>query len=210
MSIYFSKRIFRIIHADNTLHILSNGLVTRNHEKAKSDYVALGSPEIIKRRDQEILPPFIKGNLEDFIPFYFNSKSPMLYNVITGRNNSRKTKKEDIIIIGTNIQKIIDHKLDFFFTDGHALNSITEFYTEVVDLAKVDWKLIDSGDFSRNEKDLDKIRRYQAEFHVRNHVPIGALGALLTYDIKTYKHLQQLIKKTNAPISVYCIPEMFC
>lgn len=77
--------IWRIVHRDNIPWILVNGLHCSNSTTQYAEWVKIGSPELIEKRQQHPVPVGTKGVLSDYIPFYFTPFSPMLLNIKSGR-----------------------------------------------------------------------------------------------------------------------------
>ena len=101
------------------------------------------------------------------------------------------TKAEDIVYCVTNVKQIIDHSLDFVFTDGHAVDSSSEFYYPA-DAAKIktviDPKAI-IRKYWKDENDLDLKRRKEAEFLVEGDIPSSALDGFVVYNDSAKKRL---------------------
>src|SRR5690606_735437 len=83
--------------------------------------------------------------LGEYIPFYFGTRTPMLYVVQKGFNMVTPTPASKIVYCVSSVQKIIDKQLDFVFTDGHAVDRFTSQYT-MEDLPNIetiiDWKAV--------------------------------------------------------------------
>lgn len=87
--------IFRLIHFDNLEDTLRNGMYSRNSGHIVPNFVNIGDTTLIKQRETftvPVNPP--KGNLGDYIPFYFAGHSPMLLNIKTGHEASRSEIKK--------------------------------------------------------------------------------------------------------------------
>ena len=76
--------IFRIVHRDNVPWILDHGLHCRNSGSADPNYVEIGNPDLISKRNHHSVPKPPGGTLSDYVPFYFTPFSPMLLNITTG------------------------------------------------------------------------------------------------------------------------------
>jgi hypothetical protein len=104
----------------------------------------------------------------------------MLFNIITGYQAPLvpKLKKEEIIVIRC-LTENLSTANQFFFTDGQAnVTSITNHYNNLKDLDKIDWEIIQNGDFKKSAADSDKQRRYQAEFLGHHHVPVNFIESI--------------------------------
>ena len=109
------------------------------------------------------------GNLHNYVPFYFASRSPTLYYL-----HKQKLNQEDIIFFMSNIKSIIDNELPFVFTDAHAIRRLSNFYTDLSDLNNVDWNVMKSDYWNDTNEDMSRKARRQAEFLVQHHVPLSA------------------------------------
>lgn len=76
--------IWRIVHCDNLLWILDNGLHCGNSGVQAPGWVGIGNPELIDKRANHSVPLLPGGFLNDYVPFYFTPFSPMLWNIHTG------------------------------------------------------------------------------------------------------------------------------
>ena len=166
--------IFRIIHRDNLPWILDHGLHASNGEIADPNYRNIGNVDLIGRRNQRKVRVGPGGALSDYVPFYFTPFSIMMYNIHTGYN-VRQVPNEEILIVVSSLAKIAELQIPFVFTDQHAYPAMANYYTDLGDLSKIDWTLLNQKDFRHDPDDPGKKERYQAEALIWKHVPISAL-----------------------------------
>ena len=76
--------IFRMVHFQNLPHILKNGMYCRRAVNAHPDYVNIGSSDVISRRDVVAVKCNPVCVVNDYVPFYFGVRTPMLYKIATG------------------------------------------------------------------------------------------------------------------------------
>ncbi|MDP5198475.1 DUF4433 domain-containing protein [Flavobacterium sp. DG2-3] len=167
-------------HIENISHILKYGITHIHSPNANSNYISIGDDSLIHTRNEFLLNNGKK--LGTYIPFYFCIFTPMLYVIQKGYNVS-KIDPENIIYCVSSAQKIIDHDLDYIFTDGHAIESITSQYDSqfIQDIETlVDLKIVKDPIF-KDLNDLDKKRRKQAEFLVEPDVPVEAILGFVVY-----------------------------
>lgn len=172
--------IFRMTHIDNISHMIRYGITHRSSQNANKEFVSIGDTSLISTRNS-----FHLNNgrcIGDYIPFYFGRRTPMLYVIQNGYNSASHTAPEDIVYCASSVQQIIDLGLDFVFTDGHAVDRLTEQYSKS-DVAKIikvlDWKAIHAK-YWKDDDDLDKKRRKEAEFLVLGDIPYeGVLGFIV-------------------------------
>lgn len=167
--------IFRIVHRDNLPWILANGVHCRNSDQVDPDYVNIGNPELIDKRHTRLVPIPPGGTLSDYVPFYFTPRSPMLLNIKTGYNGIRQRNNEEIVILVSSLFEIRNQLMQYVFTNAHAYMQTSQFYTDLARLDVIDWPILRNSDFKRDNDDLRKVDRYQAEALIHHHVPIGAL-----------------------------------
>lgn len=202
-----NKMVFRITAVQNLEYILQNGLNCKKKAKTNDNYVNIGSSEIINRRDTMIVKCFTSTVVNDFVPFYFAVRTPMLYNIITGHGIPAKPQEEIIYLCF----KLIDLATDDFqwcFTDGNAADKITQFFTDLDDLEKLDWHSIKTNDFRTNnaDGDEDRKRKKHSEFLVKDHVPIEYLKAIVVKNQKIEGHVQDILNQLGLKIPVYINP----
>jgi len=172
--------IYRITHIKNIPHILKYGITHKNSINSNTNFIAIGDSSLINTRNEKEV--FITNGtreiikrirLGDYIPFYFGVKMPMLYVIQRGGNFvPQTTKAEDIIYVVCSVIKI--HKLgyEYYFSDGHATDSLSTFYdkNKLSDLTSiVDWLAVKKPYWS-GEDNLDVKRKKQAEFLVKEDI----------------------------------------
>ncbi|MDR0907935.1 MAG: DUF4433 domain-containing protein [Rikenellaceae bacterium] len=201
---YLHKPIFRMVHFDNLEHLLRNGMCTQNHELADPHYINIGDNDLIRQRQDypaKIVPP--GGNLGDYVPFYFWGHSPMLLNIKTGWRGIKQRLQVDIVFIVCSIRKVIEHCPEkWCFTDGHAKTNITIFFNSVDDLGKIDWPVVYSQDWHNNEVDWDKMRKKQAEFLVKDYVPVACIKSVVVYNQQRKEQVEEMLQRLSLDIPV--------
>lgn len=169
-------------HIENIPHILQNGITHTTSEYANPDFVPIGDSSLITTRNNFILNNGTR--LGEYIPFYFGVRTPMLYVVQNGFNLVAPTSAENIVYCVSSVQKIIDLQLDFVFTDGHAVDGFSSQYT-VADIQNID-TILDknaiNAKYWKDENDLDKKRRKEAEFLVLGDISLHAILGYITYN----------------------------
>lgn len=199
--------LFRIVHIDNVEYLLSHGMYIRNHPHADPDYINIGDTGLIAQRNNYsvgVNPP--NGVLGDYIPFYFGPLSPMLYNIETGYRGVVKRPQSDIVYMVCRLDVIVEDCAEWCFTDGHAKNALTTFYNDLANLGAVDWNLVSAKYWSNTEDDLDRMRRKQAEFLVKDHVPVNCIGGIIVYEELQKAILEAIITRLGLNIQVLVNP----
>jgi ssDNA thymidine ADP-ribosyltransferase, DarT len=167
--------IFRITHRDNVPWILENGLHAKNGALSDPNFRPIGNRDLIQKRTDHPVPTGPCGTLSDYIPFYFTPFSIMLFNIKTGYNGVPKVPNEEIVILVSSLRRVSELRIPFVFTDLHAYLRLTEHFTNLGELSRIDWGLLQSRDFKRDNNDLGKTDRYQAEALIWRHLPVSAI-----------------------------------
>lgn len=129
--------------------------------------------------------------LGEYIPFYFAVRTPMLYVIQKGFNFVDPTPAKNIVYCVSTIAKILYYNLDFVFTDGHAVDSLSSLFMpeKIYDIdSLLDDKAI-KAKYWKDEQDLDLKRRKEAEFLVLKDVPRDAILGFVVYNEEAKKQL---------------------
>lgn len=176
------KYAFRITHIDNIPHIMEYGLLKANSPNRNENFVSIGDPQVISVRHTKIIAGV---SLTDCIPFYLGPRSPMLYVIQNGYNGVRRQNPEKIVYCVIRIEDIINSDIDCLFSDGHALNQLTKFYTKdnLKDINKiVRYTDVYASQWNNNELDTDIKRRKEAELLVKHAIPVNYICGYIVYN----------------------------
>ncbi len=159
--------------------------------------------DLIDKRNTWLVPRKPGGPLSDYVPFYFTPRSMMAFNIHTGRN-ARQRDNAEIIILVTSLPHLRQQGVTFLITDKHACANNTYYSDDLADLSRIDWKILQNSDFSRNNDDPDKTNRYQAEALVHKHMPLSALLGVACCDDKQKADAEALMSthRVNLPVQV--------
>ena len=172
--------IFRIIHRNNLPWLLDHGLHAPNGQCFDPNHRNIGNSDLIDKRTLRLVTVGAGGTLSDYVPFYFTPFSIMMYNIHTGYNVPR-VPNEEILILVSSLPRVAELGIPFVFTDEHAFLKTANFFTRREDLARIDWRLLNSRDFKHDPDDPGKKDRYQAEALIWKHLPLQALLAICSY-----------------------------
>lgn len=181
--------LFRMTHIENIPHILQYGITHSDSPNANQIYVPIGDNSIISTRNNFLLN---NGNrLGEYIPFYFGVRTPMLYVIQKGFNLVIPIPVENIVYCVSSVQKIMEQNADFVFTNGHAVDGFSAQYT-VSDINKmneiIDWNAV-KAKYWKDENDLDRKRRKEAEFLVLGDIDKKALLGYVVFNESAKKKM---------------------
>lgn len=209
------RLIYKMVHVDNVEYILSTGICSSNHPLASDHYVNIGDTGLIERRATMTVPCDPKSVLTDYIPFYFCGKSLMLASIIHADENRRRFfdkglperlltfdprrirqySQKDLIFITCDVKTIVERCPVWCFTDGHPHHPQTQFYTSLEDMDKLRWSVIDKYPEVMTE-DIRRCR--QAEFLVRDYVPVDCIRSFYVRTDDVRKRIEKLVREKLA------------
>lgn len=194
--------LFRITHRENLPWILDHGLHCRHSDRTDARFVTIGNVDLIAKRDRWPVPVSPGGTLGDYIPFYFTPLSVMAFNICTGQGDVRRRDGKDIVILVTSLPKLQSDGVSFLFTDRHAALVGTRFSADLSHLTRIDWTILRNRDFSRDNDDLGKKERYQAEALVHRSLPTNSLIGIACYDRQQTVWAAECVAARKLPIPV--------
>ncbi|WKN46226.1 type II toxin-antitoxin system toxin DNA ADP-ribosyl transferase DarT [Tunicatimonas pelagia] len=200
--------VYRIIPINNLEKDITNGLFSKNSAPIDENRVVIGNSEIINERDNRTVRCFPETVVNDYVPFYFSVRTPMLYNIITGYGVPTKPQ-EDIIYLCCKLQDLANGNFQWCFTDGNAAKIITKFYDAIDQLDELDWKSINTEDFRTDNSDgnEDRIRQKHSEFLILNHVPASKIKAVVVLNSNAEKRVKAILDTCQVSLNVYINPK---
>lgn len=187
--------LYRMTHVDNIPHILEFGITGINSKNSNPAYKSIGDTALIGYRSGKSIET-VDGRsvvLGDFIPFYFGVRMPMLYVIQHGGNFvPRASKASEIVYVVVRLVSILQSNPDSFFTDGHAIDSMTHAYdcSHVEKLTEIiDWDAVAAEWWSGENVDTDIKRRKQAEYLVLNDIEPSKIAGFVCSCAETYEKL---------------------
>lgn len=189
--------IYHITDKKNLPGILTqNGLYSKNKEKELTSAPVSIAYEGIQQRRAETevsIHPF--GTLHDYVPFYFAPRSPMLYAIHKRKIEGYTGSQQDIIYLISKVQIIETNHIPYIFTDGHAIMALSEFYNQSSDLDKIDRQILKETYWNDTEQDGDRKRRRQAEFLVKDFLPLHLLKGIAVKTIETETNVKKILER---------------
>ena len=175
--------IYHITHVGNLESVVKHGALLCDNERKRLalDCESIAHQHIKDRRAQRLVPLPPGGTLLDYVPFYFGPRSPMLYSIHGGYVANHVEGQRTVVHLVASAEGIADSGLDYVFTDGHAVISYSEFFSDLKHLQRIDWEVMKAVYWHDTPDDGDRKRRRQAEFLVYNAVPwkqIMAIGVI--------------------------------
>lgn len=144
------------------------------------------------------------GTLDQYVPFYFAPRSPMLYSIGRGNVEGYNEGQRPIVHLVTSVERIQRQQLPFLFTDGHAAELVSEFFDDLARLDQIDWQIMRERYWADTQEDGDRSRRRQAEFLVHHFIPWVLVEAIGVMDPRTTLEVEALLARSGhiPPVTV--------
>lgn len=181
-------RLFHITAIANLPQICTAGmLASRNHGATNGiNYQNIAHQGAQGVRAARALPNPPGGMIHDYVPFYFAPRSPMLRAIEGGKVADCPWRQADIIHFETTVTSVTANEKPFVFFDRNATLPYSQPYTELTKLGVVAWDLLTETpqldgfckywqDIPANARYADRMERQQAEFLVRDTVPLNQI-----------------------------------
>ena len=95
------------------------------------------------------------------------------------------------------------------FSDRHAYLQTAQFSTNLADLDRVDWTILQAQDFKRDPDDPEKIERYQAEALVHRFMHVDSIEGIVCYNKDVEKELQQFLDMREMKLKIVVKPRWY-
>ena len=199
--------IYHITHIDNLSPILKSGRLLSNSMLGQQQisYKNIAHKNIQDRRASTHVPCAARGCLHDYVPFYFAPRSPMLYTIDKGNVQGYTGGQSSIIHLVSEAELVETNNLTFTFTDGHAVVAYSEFYDDLQELGKIDWKIMREKIWKNTPEDGDRKRRRQAEFLIYQSCPWMLIKEIGVIDKNVKSAVRNILQnfKVCTSIKVY-------
>lgn len=197
--------IFRMIAIDNLESDLTNGLYSKLNAPINPGRVDIGNTEIITERDARIVSCYPNTVVNNYVPFYFSVRTPMLFNIYTGHGVT-KLSQTNIVYLCIPLLDMANPNFQWCFTDGNAAKVITSYYNNLNDINNIDWRSITTRDFKHDnaDGDEDRIRKKHSEFLVRDFVPNTKIRGIAVYNNNVKTTVEEIVQRVglNIPVTV--------
>lgn len=187
--------VFRITHIDNIELIVRHGLCSKNYFEY-SNYKNIGAYNLIDQRSKIKIPCIPKGTVDDYVSFYFTPCSPMLHNILRGKD-VEKVPSNELVFFVSSLVTLAKNKAKFVFSDRHVSTIHNEllFSNDLEDIGFIDWDTIESrtdcmkGPYTFEQNEILS----QAEALVFETVPAEAILKIVVYNEGARKRVQNEI-----------------
>lgn len=194
--------IYHITHIDNLRSIILTGGLVACGQLPAHGYTNIANPGIQDRRSRFSVPIDPKGNLHAYVPFYFAPRSPMLYAIHSASGEGYVGGQAPIVYLVSNAQLVQNARLQFVFTDGHAIMRLSNYYDTCDNLHHVDWSIMREKYWNDTPEDGDRKRRRMAEFLVHRYLPLGLVTQIVVYNQQMARRVVEILRDLEIDIEV--------
>ena len=195
-----STNIYRMIHIENLPRLLewSGDWAQSEAKKRGLSKRPIHHTDIMDARERASIDVPPGGVVADYVPFYFGPRSPMLYAIKQGKVEGCKDQKEIIYLVST-AEAVADAKLQFVFTDGHAIIGYVNHFNRLEDLPNVPWDAINAQYWNNI---VDGRCKRQSEFLVRDFFPLSLVGGIGVANAKRQAEVEEILAAAKISMQV--------
>ncbi|KAF3978439.1 MAG: DUF4433 domain-containing protein [Methylococcales symbiont of Iophon sp. n. MRB-2018] len=182
--------IYHFTHIDNLSGLINTGAILCKNEMTKDNVVYKSSAfnSVQEQRQTHPVPVSPNGTIHDYVPFYFNSLSPMLY-IIKDRNIDG-VEMQDLVFFKSTAQTVENSSCKFVFTDGHGIMMLSEYYNDLASLDKIPWNVVNARYWNVFP---DGRRLRQSEFLVYNKFAWSLVQTIGVYNSNILNKIKILV-----------------
>jgi hypothetical protein len=211
--------IYHITHVANLPAILrEDGLLCDAEAERRALCAQSIAYDTIKERRKRRLvknlsgqPVAAGGVVADYVPFYFSNRSPMLGAIHKGHVPAYQGGQRDVVYLVAHAETVAAEVPSWCFSNGHAVEAVTDFYADLKDLSHVDKAAVETwrwgGKWLLNDPDI--MRRKQAEFLVHQKFPWRLVTRLGVLDAAMLAQVSEIIAGASHRPGVTIQPQWY-
>lgn len=197
---YTGKYFFHFTHIENLEDILANGLLSTNEKQDKSiEHVNVASSDIQCTRHEMEVTCGPKGHVHDYVPFYFNPRTPMFLSIIKSRNYDQPY----FIYFAVSIDKLENEKFVFTNKAANRRYEPPTFYDCPSNLNELSWNCIESKAWSSPNED-EKHKKMAEALHFKEF-DLNDISYIVAWN----ESVKEYVEKTFKESGVKCPPVFF-
>lgn len=208
-------RLFHITAIDNLPAICATGALLAKNAGAAAGigYQNIAHAGAQAARAGKPVPNPPGGLIHDYVPFYFAPRSPMLMAINGGRVAGCDLTQEEILHFETTVDQAISVGAQYVFYDRNASLAFSQAFTDVTYLNAIAWSLLTEApaldgfckywqSVLTNPRYADRMERRQAEFLIRQRVPLNAIGRIGVANEAKAKIVRRILAEAEVTLPV--------
>lgn len=136
--------ILHFTHETNLERIFDQGglLCDRLCQSSNLNARDIAYSSIKQQRAQTVVEVPPGGTLDQYVPFYFGPRSPMMLTYKSGNVTGKEEDISELVYLVSYAELVAQQGLRFVFTDGHPIVEPRFFSNDLADLGEVDLTLM--------------------------------------------------------------------
>lgn len=180
---------------DNFKEMLKKGgIVSKNILENQKDNLSNTSIQAVRSEMKVTTSPVTY--VHDYVPFYFAFDTPMFYERVC----SKVIDQIDHIFLLINIDRLREKNVFFTNLAANSKNPLPEFFYDLDNLNKVDWRCINTPWYKNENRNQDKEiekRKKMSEVLVKDFVPFEWVEKIYTFNDNKVQEIKNLIQKSE-------------
>jgi hypothetical protein len=213
--------LFHFTHIDNLPSLLEDGALLSDTTVTANGLLSTeaGNPEIKQRRRERPVTCRPGGVVGDYVPFYFASRSPMMYQLWQGGVPTFTGDHRDLVYLVSRVDLIVESGLEFVISDRNAAKALADFTDDVTllgDLTSstpqsqfIDWPLMRARMWRNTPGDGERMERRMAEFLVLDAVPFDLLEIAAVQSDRHKAMVEHLFASVGLDLQVVTRPDWY-
>ncbi|GAB3015430.1 hypothetical protein GCM10011376_06020 [Nocardioides flavus (ex Wang et al. 2016)] len=198
--------LFHFTRVEHLETIVATGLHCDRRAQAEGVLsIEVGNTDVKSLRGRRSVPVHPGGVVADYVPFYYATRSPMLYVIERGGVPSYIEGTDRIIYLGTTLERVAELGLDPVLTDRNAALRVAAFHRwadgEPED-SFIDWPLMKATMWNSDAEHPDRMERRMAECLVYDTVPWTAIQFVGAKSQTVLDEVNSVLAGTASPPSV--------
>lgn len=182
MSRPIPTRVYHFTRVEHLSTIVDSGLHCDQLAQARSLLrIEVGNTGIKAGRAARQVPVAPHGCVADYVPFYFATRSPMMYAIHKSNVPGYSEGIDRLVYLGTTVERLAELGLDVLLTDRNAVLAYADFVRwsdgEPAD-DFIDWPLMKERYWHNTPEEPARLERRMAECLVHGTVPWEAVMAV--------------------------------
>lgn len=201
------QKIFHITDIENLEGILNAGGMYSDAEMRRMpiQHTEIGYSHIKNRRLTEYRIACCNNRyVGEFVPFYFCPRSPMLCTINKGNAGRPAGCQKTILHLVSTVQHGYELNRQWAISDGNAGSAYTTFANDANALARVNWKVVESWDWSG-----ERMHVKATEFLVADFFPSSSLIGIGCQNEETASAVREILAEQEVKMQVKVFPNWY-
>lgn len=200
-------RIYHFTRVEHLPSIVEEGLLSDTLARSRGlTQIEIGHSDIKRRRRRRPIEAGPRGFVGDYVPFYFASRSRMMYTLNKGGGESMYSGGFDrVVYLVATCESVSAAGCRWIVSNRNAAQDLARFRTPDDDLDSfIDWPLMSARQWGWCEEDPERPDRREAECLVHRVVPWAAFTGIAAKNQTTAAEARTLIGRLGSvtPVSV--------